>query len=100
MKQAFVELVKEGIVSKEQHKELINYIREYQIGFETGKYKVISEWEKEDSAIGEVVYDYLDFMEDNIGTIKKHEEQVKSTSTAAPKGNVKRDQDDDGDIII
>ena len=100
MKQAFVELVKEGIVSKEQHKELINYIREYQIGFETGKYKVISEWEKEDSAIGEVVYDYLDFMEENIDTIKKHEEQVKSTQTAAPKGNVKRDQDDDGDIII
>lgn len=100
MKQAFVELVKEGIVSKEQHKELINYIREYQIGFETGKYKAISEWEKEDSAIGEVVYDYLDFMEENIGTIKKHEEQVKSKQTAAPKGNVKRDQDDDGDIII
>ncbi len=100
MKQAFVELVKEGIVSKEQHKELINYIREYQIGFKTGKYKVISEWEREESAIGEVVYDYLDFMEENIDTIKKHEEQVKSTSTAAPKGNVKRDQDDDGDIII
>jgi hypothetical protein len=100
MKQAFVELVKEGIVSKEQHKELMKYIREYQKGFESGKYKVISEWEREESAIGEVVYDYLDFMEENIDTIKKHEEQVKSTQTAAPKGNVKREQDDDGDIII
>lgn len=101
MRQALLELVKEGIVPREQHKELVEYIRGYQKGFESGKYKAIDEWEREESAIGEVVYDYLDLIEDNIDKVKKHEEeQAQTESASTPKGNAKKEQDDDGDIII
>ena len=95
MRQALVSSVKNGAVSKEQHQELVNYIRGYQKGFEDGTYRVIADYERDDSTLGQVVYDYIDLINENIEKIKAKEGQQDQ-----PQPKTNKEQDDDGDIDI
>ncbi len=90
MEQALVELAKEGAISKNQHQELVNYIRGYQKGFEDGTYRVIDDYERDESTLAQVVYDYIDLINKNREKMKTQEQKSKS----------KKEQDDDGDIDI
>ncbi len=96
MHKALLELVKEGVVTKDMHKELVKYIREYQKGFEDGTYVRKDGYERDNSELGQVVYDYIDLINNNIDKVKKGEEQEQAQLHI----QFNKDKDDDGDIEI
>ena len=96
MHKALLELVKEGVVTKDVHKELVKYIRGYQKGFEDGTYVRKDGYERDNSELGQVVYDYIDLINNNIDKVKKGEEQEQAQLHI----QFNKDKDDDGDIEI
>ena len=96
MHKALLELVKEGVVTKDIHKELVKYIRGYQKGFEDGTYVRKDGYERDNSELGQVVYDYIDLINNNIDKVKKGEEQEQAQLHI----QFNKDKDDDGDIEI
>lgn len=94
MEEALVELVREKVIPRAEHQELVKYIRGYQKGFEDGTYKIVEGYGRDESSLAQVVYDYIDLMERNMDKIKKKEEQAQEQTDI----KAKKDQDDDGDI--
>ena len=99
MEEALIELIREKIIPREEHKALVTYIRGYQKGFEDGTYKIVEGYGSDESSLGQVVYDYLDLMERNMDKIKINESKEQQSPIETP-AKAKKEQDDDGDIII
>ena len=93
MEMALKELIRDGIIPKKEHNELLQYIRGYQTGFENGTFKIVEGYGRDKSSLAQIAYDYIELIDRNIDKIKASEERIKAEEQEAQKQGKKKEED-------